>query len=173
LQDSQLEQRGRDLMVKWGISLGEHTVALFDTKTYAERFPAANELKQLEQDADVKQYTAISAPAQQARLLDTIIENFSRYVLISRIKLTFASPLETGNAELLGKNPTGATEDALDEFVASRKSAALNRFLDLSDQATAALEASFDKKRAATASPHLFFAGVEADLAELCIGRRP
>jgi hypothetical protein len=126
----------------------------------------------LEQDADVKQYLAISAPAHQAKLLDLIVENFSRYVLISRIELTFA-PLETGNSELLSKNPTDATEDALDKFVADRKSAALDRYLDLSDESAVALKASIDKKRAVMVSPHNFFEGVEADLADICIGRRP
>jgi len=121
----------------------------------------------------VKQYLAISAPAQQAKLLDIIIENFSRYVLISRIKLTFASPLATGNAELLSKNPTDATEDAVDKFLAARKSAALDRYLDLYDESAAALEASIDKKRAVRVSPHNFFEGVEVDLADICIGRRP
>lgn len=173
LQESQLEERGRDLLVKWGIRFGERAIALFDTKAYAERFSAADELKQLEQDADVKQYLAISAPAQQAKLLDLITENFSRHVLISRIKLTFAPALETGNSELLSKNPTDATEDALDKFVAERKSAALDRYLDLSDESAAALKASIDKRRAVMVAPHNFFEGVEADLAEICIGRRP
>jgi len=148
-------------------------MTFFDTKVYAERFSRADELKQLEQNADVKEYLAIAAPAQQAKLLDHIIENFSRYVLISRIKLSFASPLETGNAELLSKNPIEATEDALDKFVADRKSAALDRYLDLSDESAAALEASIDKRRVVTTSPHNFFEGVEVDLADICIGRRP
>ena len=172
LQDSQLEKLGGDLLLKWGIRFGERAMSFFDAKVYAERFPAAGELKQLEQNADVKEYLAIAAPAQQAKLLDHIVENFSRYVLISRIKLGFA-PLETGNAELLSKNPTEATEDALDKFVADRKSAALDRYLDLSDESAAALEASIDKKLALTTAPHNFFEGVETDLADICIGRRP
>jgi len=173
LQDSQLEKLGRDLLLKWGIRFSEGAIAFFDTKAYAERFSGADEFKRLEQNADVKEYLAIAAPARQATLLDHIIENFRRYVLISRIKLTFAPPLETGNAELVAKNPTEAIEDALDKFVADRKSAALDLYLDLSDESTAALKASIDKGRVLTTSPHNLFEGVETDLADICIGRRP
>ncbi len=172
LRAGQLEDRGRDLMVKWGTSFGERAVAFIDMKAYSERFSNTDELKQLEQDADVKRYLAMSVPARQARLLDSIVENFARYVLISRIKLGFAPPQATGNAELLSKNPIEATEDALGKFAEERKSATLDRFLDLSEQSAAALEASFDKQRAMKTAPHDFFRGVETDLAEICIGHR-
>jgi len=172
LEPGQLEARGRDILVKWGTNFADGTASLFDVKAYAEHFPASAELERLKQNAQVKRYLAIAEPARQAKLLDTIFEQFDRYVLISRIKLTGVSPLGTGNEELLGRDPTDATEDALDKFIASSKSAALKRFLDLSDQAAAASAASIKKEQAVLAGPHTFFKGVEADLAELCIGYR-
>ncbi len=166
LEAGQLEARGRDLLIKWGTNFSEGIAALSDIKVYAELFTATAELDRLKQNADVKRYLAISAPARQAKLLDTIFED-------RRIKLTAIHPLSTGNEELLSKNPTDATEEAIDKFMAGKKSAALNRFLDLSDQAAAASVASAKKDQViALGGPHNLFKGVEADLAELCIGRR-
>ncbi len=173
LEAGQLEARGRDLLIKWGTKFSEGVAALSDMKVYAELFTATAELDRLKQNADVKRYLAISAPARQATLLDLILEHFERYVLINRVKLTAVHPVGAGNQELLSKNPTGATEEAVDKFMASRKSAALDRFLDLSDQNAAAFTASMRKDQViALDGAQQLFKGVEADLAELCIGRR-
>ena len=172
LQASQLEARGRDLFIKWTNTLSERTNALYDPKVYGELFTASDELERLKQNADVKRYMAISAPARQAKIIDVMTENFARYVLINKIKLRFLSAAETGNPDLVSKDPTEAAEATADKFVASRKSPALKRYLDLSDQATAAMTASMDKEKIKTTAPHNLLAGIEADLAELCIGKR-
>jgi hypothetical protein len=172
LEAGQLEGRGRDLLIKWGTKFSEDIAGLSDMKVYAQLFTASAEFDRLKQNADVKRYLAISAPARHAKVLETTLEDFERYVLINRIKLTPVHPLATGNVELEAKNPTVATEEALEKFVASRKSAALERYLNLSDQAAAAMVASIDKDKAKRTPPHAFFKGVEADLAELCITRR-
>src|SRR5262249_44782285 len=120
-----------------------------------------------------KRYLAIAEPARQANLLETTLENFERYVLIRRIKLTPVHPLATGNVQLEAKNPTEATEKALEKFTAGRKSAALERYLGLSDQAAAALKASMNKDKViASGGAPTLFKGVEADLADLCISYR-
>jgi hypothetical protein len=167
-----LEPRGRELAIKWGTHLMEVTTSLIDPKVYAERFPAAAELERLKQNPDVKKYLAIAEPMRQARMIDGIFEQFARYVLIARIKLAFASPLETGNQDILSKNPSDATEQALIKYVESKKSPALDRFLDLSDQAAAASRASIRTDMAASLGPSMLFKGLDADLAGLCIGLR-
>lgn len=172
LQASQLEARGGDLLIKWGIVFSKRIGALYDAKVYSELFTASSELERLKQNAEVKRYMAVSAPASQANMIDVLTENFSRYMLINRIKLRFMSAAETGNPELKSKDPTEATEKALEKFVTESKSAALERFLDLSDQAIAAMKASIDKEQAKKTMPHTFLNGIEADLAELCIGPR-
>jgi len=173
LNPDQLEPRGRDLLIKWGTRVVDGIADLHDPKAFAERFPDSAEFERLKQNADVKRYLAISAPARQAAILDLVIEHFARYLLISRTKPVFASPLETGNQDILSKNPTDAVEKAMDRFVASKKSAALDRYLDLSDRAAAAQTASLKKEQViALGGPHSFFKGVEADLAELCNGAR-
>src|SRR5262245_18821821 len=112
LEAGQLEGRGRDLLIKWGTKFSEDIAGLSDTKVYAELFTASAEFDRLKQNADVKRYLAISAPARHAKVLETTLEDFERYVLTNRIKLTPVHPLATGNVELEAKNPTEATEKA-------------------------------------------------------------
>ena len=130
--------------------------ALYDPKVYGELFTASDELERLKQNADVKRYMGLSAPARQAKMIDIMTENFARYMLINKIKLRFLSAVETGNPDLKSKDPTEATEAAVEKFVASRKSPALNRFLNLSDQADAAMDASMDKEKAKKNLPPQF-----------------
>ena len=176
LEASQLEAGGRDLLIKWGTTYWEGIIALYDTKVFADLFTATDELNRLKRNADVKRYLAIYEPERQAKVLDLIFENFERYVLIHRIRLTQVHPLRTGNQELLSKNPTDATEKAVDKFLASKKSAALDRFLDLSDHVQAAIAASAGSMAKDQSAKFLrvldLFNGVETDLAELCIGTR-
>lgn len=176
LEASQLEARGRDLLIKWGTKYWEGIIALYDTKVFADLFTAADELNRLKRNADVKRYLAIYEPERQAKVLDFIFENFERYILIKRIGLTAVHPLRTGNQELLSKNPIDAAEKAVDKFLASKRAAALDRYLDLSDHVQAAIAASAASMAKDQSAKFLrvldLFKGVEADLAELCIGPR-
>lgn len=168
----QLETRGLALMTKWGVRMAETSEALIDQKLYAEKFAGQAELAKLRNDAAVKRYLAIAQPIQQASLLDSMFEQFDRYVLISRIKLSQTSALPTGNEALLNMNPSDAAEEKLDKFTASSKSAALKRYLALTEQDTAARKAAIRKDQLTQPVPSIFFGGVEADLAELCIQGR-
>jgi hypothetical protein len=122
-------------MTKWGTRMMEGIASIVDPKLYAEKFAstagpdAATELERLKQDATVKRYLALAQPMRLAKILDSIFEQFERYVLVSKIKLAAMSPLPTGNEKLLLKNPTEATESKLDKFFKSTKSAALDRYL--------------------------------------------
>jgi hypothetical protein len=124
----------------------------------------------LKQDAAVKRYLALKQPIRLANILDSIFEQFERYALVSKIKLTPVSPLPTGNEKLLDKNPTEATEKKLDKFLGSTKSPALARYLALSEQSAAATKAAIAKDKVPPGGPLAFFRGVETDLAEICIG---
>jgi hypothetical protein len=166
----ELESRGRELVIKWGARMLEGAASVIDPKAYADKFAAGAELEGLKQNVVVERYLAIAQPMRLAKVLDSIFEQFDRYALISRIKLTPVSPLATGNSDLLGKNPTEATEQELQKFVRKNaRSAALHRFLELSEQAEAARSASLRKEAIPGGGAPGFFRGVEADLAELCI----
>jgi len=169
LSADQLEPRGRDVVIKWGTRMMESAGALIDQQNAANPFPDAAELDKLRRNADVQRYLAIDEPRRQARILDLVFEHFDRYVLISRIRLGAVSPLATGNNDLLGRNPSEATEDALERFVAKNKSSLLRRFLQMSEQAALVQQAAIKKVTSPPPLPHTFFRGVENDLAELCI----
>jgi hypothetical protein len=174
----QLEVRGRDIVIKWGTRMMEGIASIVDPKVYAEKFAgsagpdAAAELERLKQDAAVKRYLALAQPVRLAKILDSIFEQFDRYVLISKIKLAAVFPLATGNEKLLSKSPIEATEKKLDKLFATTKSAARDRYLALSEQASAATKAAIRKDKVPPLGPLAFFKGVEADLSEICIGAR-
>jgi hypothetical protein len=152
--------------------------SLIDKKVYADKFAASAgpnagaELEPLKQNADVKRYLAIAQRMRQAKILDSIFEQFDRYALISRIKLAPVSPLATGNEVLLRQNPADATEEKLERFIASSKSTALKRYLALSEKDAVAASASIKLEQPLRPVPSIFFKGVEADLSELCIATR-
>jgi len=173
----QLEARGRDIVVKWGTRMMEGIASIVDPKLYAEKFAstagpdAATELERLKQDAAVKRYLTLTQPMRLAKILDSIFEQFDRYVLISKIRLAAVFPLATGNENLLRKSPIEATEKKLDKLFAT-KSATRDRYLALSEQASAATKAAMKKDKVPPLGPLAFFKGVEADLSEICIGAR-
>jgi hypothetical protein len=174
----QLEARGRDIVIKWGTRMMEGIASIVDPKVYAEKFAgtagpdAATELERLKQDAAVKRYLTLVQPMRLAKVIDSIFEQFERYVLISKIKLAAVFPLATGNAKLLSRSPIEATEKKLDKLFATAKSAALDRYLELSEQASAATKAAMKKDKIPPLGPLAFFKGVETDLAEICIGAK-
>ena len=170
----QLEVRGLALMTKWGTRMLETSVSYIDKNIFAEKFPNPNgaELAKLEADGTVKRYLAIALPIRQTKILDAMFERFDRHVLITRVKLAPVSPLASGNGALLDQDPSDAAGKKLGKFIAGNKSAALKRYLALAEQEAAARTAATKKDPSAQAVPTVFFGGVEADLAELCIARR-
>lgn len=169
---NQLEARGLELMTKWGTRMVEISVSFIDKKIFAEKFPHSAELAKLEADGTVKRYLAIAQPIRQTKLLDMMFEQFDRHVLITRVKLAPVSPLASGNAALLDKDPSDAAEAKLGKFIAGNKSAALKRYLALAEQEAAARTAATRKDPPAQPVPTVLFGGVETDLEALCISRR-
>jgi hypothetical protein len=69
-------------------------------------------------------------------------------------------------------NPTEAAEEKAGKFLAANKSRALKRFTELSQQSLAASAAATKMEDLTKAGSDVFIGGVEADLAELCIGAK-
>jgi len=178
LDAAKVKERGRELFQKWGTRTWEIRDAYIDRKKYESEMTALagpsalQELERLRKAPDVQRYLTIERPARLARTIEDVIEQFDRYVLISRIGLNGVHPLGTGNEKLLSLNPTEAIEESLERFVKQRKSATLNRFLVLSDSARQARIKAIDVEAAKKWSPADFFRGVETDLGEICIGPR-
>ena len=168
----QLEARGLELMAKWGTRMMETHLSLLDKKILAEKFPGSAELEKLRADKTVARYLVIAQPIRQTQILDTTFEQFDRYVLIKRIKLTPVSPLASGNATLLDKGPSDAAREKVEKFIAGNKSAALKRYLALAEQEAAAMKAALKLEQPLRPVPSIYFEGVETDLEALCISRR-
>jgi hypothetical protein len=175
IKATELRQRGLDLMTKWGTRMLESSLSLIDTKMYEEKLAAADgrnasaELARLTDDADVKRYREIERPIRLTGVLDTVFEQFDRYTEIAGIKLAPVSPLAGGNDTLLSKDPTEDSEKGLKDFLAGHQSAALKRFLKLSEDAADAMTGAINVEQAEKMGPSTFFRGVESDLAEICV----
>jgi hypothetical protein len=174
----QLEQRGHDLVVKWGLRTMEAANSFIDSKVYREKITATagpgadEELARLRNDADVKRSMELERPIQLAEIVDLFFEQFDRYVLVKQIKLTAISPLATGNSQLLEMNPTEAAERRLSQFATENKSPVLKKYLELSQQSLVASTLATKIEDALELGPDTFVGGMEADLAELCIGSK-
>jgi hypothetical protein len=177
LNAEQLARRGDALITKWGVKAMEVLASFINISIYETKLAqsagvgAAAEIKRLEANPDVKRYLATERPRRLAFVLDYVFEQFSRYVLINRIKFGQVSPLATGNETLLRANPTEKAEAELEQYLKTNTSPQLRRYLELNEQAAAALGASLNTEQTRNNfSPTALFRGMEKDLAELCVG---
>ena len=185
LDDAALIERGRALWQRYGVQMMKVLDENFDRPAYQAALSAgagpkaAAEIERLRRDPDVKKFIAVYRPAQLAKVVNSIVENFDRFVLIGRIKLAPTHPVARGETELMKDNPTEAmranpmeaTEVVVEQFLSRHPSRKVDRYLDLVD----AVETAMPKGYAQTAlklGPMAYFAGAERDLAELCVGRR-
>jgi hypothetical protein len=176
LKPEQLAQRGEALITKWSIHAMEVFASFINISIYETNLAknagvtAQAELTRLRANPDVKRYLAIERPRQLAKLLDYVFEQFSRYVLINRIKFGQVSPLATANETLMRADPTDKVEAELEQFLKANTSAQLTRYLELNEQAAAALAASLNTEQVRNNfSPTALFRGMEKDLAALCV----
>lgn len=176
LKAEQLAQRGEALITRWSVKAMEVLASFINISIYETKLAqsagvgAATELKRLEANPDVKRYLAIERPRRLAFLLDYVFEQFSRYVLINRIKFGQVSPLATGNETLLRANPTEKAEAELEQYLKTNTSPQVRRYIELNEQAAAALKASLNTDQVRNNfSPTALFRGAEKDLAALCV----
>jgi hypothetical protein len=177
LDEAALIARGRALLQR----RGEQTMRIleenFDKAAYQAALTengeadATAEMERLSQEPEVKAYLELYRPAQLAKVLDTILEQFDRHVLVGRIKLDPVAPIARGEPDLK-ENPIEAAEAAAQQYVDQHPSQSIERYLDLLDASAAARPKGFRLEAAAKLGPMQFFAGVVGDLAELCVGKR-
>lgn len=171
-----LEQRGRELVIKWTEKLFLALNDFIDPNIYQEKFAgragrdAGAELKRLRSDPAVKRSVELERPSMHAGVLNAFFEQFDRYMLVKRIRLTAVSPLSTANEALQKLDPTDAADAAVDKYIAASKSTALRRYIKLSEQSNAATGEATKLEQVRKNGPLEFLDGIDADLAELCIG---
>jgi hypothetical protein len=120
----------------------------------------------------VQTLLAISWPADLARTVSAVAENFDHYLAIARIKLDPISPVARGEEEPQ-ENPTAACDAAAKKFIDTHPSKKrINRYLDLVEADDEARRKAIRPEAASKLGPMAYFAGADRDLAELCIGRK-
>jgi hypothetical protein len=185
-----LDERGRDLFQRYGTRTMSMLQQNIDLRRYDAELAtragakAKTELAALRKNPSVQAYTKIERPIRLAKVLDFVVEQFDRYVLLNRIQLKPISPMATGNIRLMAANPSEASEEAVGRAKAGRKPRQVQsrqaqprqvqprqvqRYVALSEASGAAIMSAFNREAAALWSPKTFYSGVEDDLAEFCI----
>ena len=203
LDTAALDERGRDLFQRYGTRTMSMLQQNIDLRRYdaelAKRAGAKGkaELATLRKNPSVQAYTKTELPVRLAKVLDFVVEQFDRYVLLNRIQLKPISPLATGNIQLLAVNPGEASEEApagrpksnAPQSKAGQPKAGqpkavqgkavqakarptprqVQRYVALSEASGVAILSAFNRETAALWGPKTFYSGVEDDLAEVCI----
>jgi hypothetical protein len=185
LDAAALNERGRDLFQRYGTRTMSMLQQNIDPRQYDAELAkragakAKAELTALRKNLSVQAYTKTERPIRLAKVLDFVIEQFDRYVLVNRIQLKPISPLATGNVRLLAANPSEASEEALGRATARRKPRQVQtrqvqprqvqRYVTLSEASGAAIMSAFNREAAGLWGPKTFYSGIEDDLAEVCI----
>jgi hypothetical protein len=181
LTEAALITRARALLQTHGVRFLKIQDENFDDAAALSAFAALAgpnaraELDQLLEHPDVKKLEALNRPIPIAKLLETVFQQFDHYVLIGRLKLDPVSPVARGktNSAATRANPEPAAGAAVMQFIEKNQSSkAIDRFLDLMEAHLAATNRGVKKEALAKLGPMQYFAGLDKDLAELCVGRR-
>jgi hypothetical protein len=172
-------ESARAILLRVGAQMVRKIAGAVDQAAFKAKFAARKgakaeaDLARLSSNPDVRAYLALARPAKLAAVANLVIENFERYALLQRIKLVRPiHPLAGGrNTALLEADPSEDPYDKVDAFVAKNKSAALKRYLELSDAAQEAFTASVNPAEAPRLGPVQLMAGLDKELADVCIGR--
>jgi hypothetical protein len=175
-----LRTRGGELLVKWGTRTMEIAPTFIDAEEWAKQFAAiagadaARELAQLRKHPEVARFLAVERPLRLARVVDFIVKPFNDYVEFKRLNLRSISPYSTRNAGMM-RLMEKLEAERLEEIAARTTSRELRRYRRLSRKAgqAATVTGAADFARLMLFGPSKFYRGVEADLAELCIGTLP
>jgi hypothetical protein len=128
------------------------------------------DLVKLRGDPDVQKLIALEQPTQFSGIADLVVENFRRYLIIRRIKLSKdVSGLERGDTSLSDRYLREEDLEARYQFVANSRSAQLKRYIELLKTMMEVRTASIDQRLVQLLAPRDYFSGVENDLAELCV----
>jgi hypothetical protein len=176
IEKDQLAERARAILLRQGAQLLGKFAATIDMTAFTEKLAAsegadaAAELTKLRENRDVHTFDEISRPALLAEAADIIVENLDRYALLLRIRLARpVSPFGSGDKALLDANPTEKSVEALGEFMTKTRSAAVDRYLDLSQSVQLALNESISRDAMLNLGPAQLLSGLDKDLAELCV----
>jgi hypothetical protein len=174
-----LGDRARAIMVRNGAQSLRKYLSTVDQSAFKARFAesmgpdAEAELTRLRSDKDVRAFLELGAPARDAAIALNVVETFGRIVMLLKINLSRRfDPISSGDAALLGADPTESTSAKVEAFVQSSTSPALTRYLDLTDAAQQALNRSLDTKLFLSLRIVDLMPDLEQNLADVCVLRR-
>jgi hypothetical protein len=126
------------MLMQRGTLMLERQISMFDRAAYHDYLRArigsegVAEFNRLRDDPAVRAYRAADEPAEQVYVVQSIIENVSRYATITRVKFKKPiSPLASDIPSIEQADPTGAIDAKLKQMVANDKSGALARYLEM------------------------------------------
>ena len=137
----------------------------------AARAPTLHaDVARLRGDPDVQKLLALEQPTRFSGIADLAVENLSRYLMLRRIRLTKdVSGLARGDTGLTDRYVTDDAEEERYQFVANSKSPQLEQYIARLKTLAEVRAAGLDQAALLRLGPTRFFAGVEAELAALCI----
>jgi hypothetical protein len=178
LEAAQLDEKARELLVRYGARIIEAYVGLVDLKKLEAALEARagpgvkDEMARLRSAPEVAEFIKLSAPARFVDTAEQIVELFERYLVVYRFRLAQSiSPLVTGDDRLLKIREE--VEESMEPLLAGKRPAALARYLELTEIIGEEYVKAFDRQGMLRFESSSFFHGVEAELAELCIKFKP
>jgi hypothetical protein len=175
LRAADLARGAGEIYQRYGTQMLEVSRAVLNVPAYeaalAARAPTLHaDVARLRGDPDVQKLLALEQPTRFSHIADLVVENLSRYLLLRRITLTKdVSGLARGDTSLTDRYVTEEAEEERYQFVADSKSPQLERYIALLKTLAEVRAAGLDQAAALRLGPTRFFAGVEAELAALCV----
>ena len=138
LEAAQLDEKARELLVRYGARIIEAYVGLVDLKKLEAALEARagpgvkDEMARLRSAPEVAEFIKLSAPARFVDTAEQIVELFERYLVVYRFRLAQSiSPLVTGDDRLLKIREE--VEELMEPLLAGKRPAALARYLELTE----------------------------------------
>ncbi len=137
LEAAQLDEKARELLVRYGARIIEAYVGLVDLKKLEAALEARagpgvkDEMARLRSAPEVAEFIRLSAPARFVDTAEQIVELFERYLVVYRFRLAQSiSPLDRRRSAAENtRGGRGVTEPLL----AGKRPAALARYLELTE----------------------------------------
>lgn len=175
LEPAALAAFGEELLVRRGQAWIDMMFDFIDAAKAETEFRrlggdnAMEDLRQAAADPIVRELREIGRPAQLDNLVDRVIEEFDRFVLLNQIGLARPlSPYATGS-DLMAESRAEPSEDAVEAFAEANQTPALLRFRELVETMGKAMAAATDQDRLLRHGPGRSFPGADAELKAHCI----
>jgi hypothetical protein len=172
-----LRARGEDMLVRHGQAMFDRMLALINGRAADAEFArlggagALAEWRTLAADPLVVELNRIMRPGKLDALVDQTTEMFDRYVVLNGFRLDNINPVATGS-ELMEKSRAESSSEQADAFMAGNDTAAMQRYIVLSEATGEAIQAAVAQDRMLQYGPTQWMAGLDGDLRAACVVNR-